>query len=76
MKGLYSRKCASRSESQEDVDSESVLSGIQEGKARVESDFGGERGQVGTEHDRCEFVCREELHMIPCECERYLEIGH
>lgn len=66
-KVLYSGECEGRSEGRKSVDSESVPSGSEDVGAKAGSDFGRERDVVETEQNRCEPVCRGELHLTTCD---------
>lgn len=48
----------------------------EEGGAREENYFAGERGEMKTERSRCKRTFREELHLAPCKWEQCRELGH
>lgn len=72
----YYGKCEGRHSCREKVHSKEALSGIGEGEETGESDFVRERSEVEAEQNSCEPVCREELHLMPCDWEQYLKLRH
>lgn len=76
MTGTYCEEYESRSQSRENVDSKGAPLGIEKGVSLEESDFAGERGEVKKKQESCAHVCREELHLTPCDWDQYLELRH
>lgn len=76
MTGPYCRDCERKSEGRESVDSESRLSGIENGGATAGTELAGKLSEVQTEKNRCEPGCSGELHPSPCGWLPYLELQH
>lgn len=76
MTASYCGGCEGGSESRGNSHSRRSLSGTEEDGETGGSDFAVERDETETEHDRWERVCREKLHLTPCDPTQYLELLH
>lgn len=74
--GLYCEKCEGKSKSQENSDSDSLPSSTKNYESPEGRELAEERGKVEKNLNRCERACCEEMHLTPCDWEKYLELGH
>lgn len=65
----YCEESEGRSESEKNADGESAPSDSKEGEAEQRSSSARERGEVKTQQDCCEPVCRGELRLFLCDWE-------